>query len=74
METPIDAGAFSMGDDLSAPDVYVTVISRSEPGRRYFYEIPPRMRDIVRRVDANANAWLASLSARRLAFKPGWEG
>jgi GST-like protein len=72
METQIDPGAFLIGDDISVLDLYVTVISRWEPGRRRFYEIAPRMGNIVRRVDGDAR--LADLWARRFPFREGWEG
>ena len=71
MEAQIDPGAFLMGDDISVLDLYVTVISRWEPGRRRFYEVAPRMGEIVRRIDTDAR--LADLWARRFPFKPGWE-
>ena len=72
MEAQISPGLYLLGDDLSVLDLYVTVISRWEPGRRRFYEIAPRMGDIVRRVDAAPR--LADLWARRFPFKAGWEG
>ena len=71
MEAQIEPGAFLIGEDISVLDIYVTVISRWEPGRRRFYEIAPRMGDIVRRVDADAR--LASLWALRFPFIAGKE-
>jgi GST-like protein len=72
MEAQIHPGAFLIGDDMLVLDLYVTVVSRWEPGRRRFYEIAPRMGDVVRRVDADAR--LAHLWARRFPFGACWEG
>ena len=71
MEAQIDPGVFLIGDDISVLDLYVTVISRWEPGRRRFYEIAPRMGDIVKRVDADPR--LTDLWARRFPFVANWE-
>jgi GST-like protein len=72
MERHIEPSAFLTGEDISVLDLYVTVVSRWEPGRRRFYAIAPRMGDIVRRVDADPR--LGDLWARRFPFKAGWEG
>ncbi len=69
MDAQIEPRPFLIGEDISVLDIYVTVISRWEPGRRRFYEIAPRMGDIVRRVDADAR--LASLWALRFPFTAG---
>jgi GST-like protein len=71
MEAQTRPGAYLMGDDISVLDLYVTVISRWEPGRRRFYEAAPRMGEVVRRVDAHPR--LADLWARRFPFTAGWE-
>ncbi len=71
MEAQIEPRPFLLGEDISVLDIYVTVISRWEPGRRRFYEIAPRMGDVVRRVDAEPR--LAQLWGRRFPFKAGWE-
>jgi GST-like protein len=71
MEAQIEPGAFLIGEDISVLDIYVTVISRWEPGRGRFYEIAPRMGEIVRRVDADAR--LARLWALRFPFIAGKE-
>ena len=72
MEAQIKPGAFLIGEDICVLDIYVTVISRWEPGRRRFYQIAPRMGRVVRRVDTDPR--LADLWARRFPFKAGWEG
>jgi GST-like protein len=71
MEAQIDPGVFLIGGDISVLDLYVTVISRWEPGRQRFYEIAPRMGRIVRQVDTDPR--LADLWVRRFPFKSGWE-
>jgi GST-like protein len=71
MESQINPGEFLIGDQISVLDVYVTVISRWEPGRRRFYEIAPRIGEVVRRVDADPR--LTDLWAGRFPFTAGWE-
>jgi GST-like protein len=71
MDAQVEPDTFLIGDDISVVDIYVTVISRWEPGRRRFYEIAQRMGEIVRRVDGEPR--LANLWARRFPFNTGWE-
>jgi GST-like protein len=71
MEAQIESSAFLTGKDITVLDIYVTVVSRWEPGRRRFYEIAPRMGDIVRKVDTDPR--LTNLWALRFPFKAGWE-
>ena len=72
METQLDPGPYLLGDDLSVLDLYVTVISRWGPRRRRFYELAPRMGEVVRRVDSDAR--LKALWDERFPFVEGWEG
>lgn len=72
MEAQLAPGRYLLGDELTALDLYVTVISRWEPHRRRFYEVAPRMGEASRRVDADPR--LADLWARRFPFADGWEG
>ena len=72
MEAQVTPGAWLLGEDLSILDVYVTVVSRWTPRRRRFYEVAPRMGEVVRRLDADPR--LADLWARRYPFEAGWEG
>ena len=72
MESQIDPGSYLLGEGMSVLDLYVAVVSRWEPHRRRFYEIAPRMGEVVRRVDADPR--LAALWAERFPFKAGWEG
>ena len=72
MDAQINPGRYILGDELSVLDLYVAVISRWGPHRKRFYEVAPRMGEIVRRVDADAR--LATLWAERFPFREGWEG
>ena len=51
MEGQIAPGRYLLGDELSVLDLYVAVVSRFNPRRKRFYEVAPRMGEIVRRVD-----------------------
>jgi GST-like protein len=72
MEAQVNPGRYLLGDDLGVLDLYVTVISRWAPRRRRFYDLAPRMGEVVRRVDADPR--LADLWSRRFPFVDGWEG
>lgn len=71
MDEQITPGRYILGNELSALDLYVTVISRFGPGRTRFYRSAPKMADIVRRVDADPR--LADFWAKRYPFDAGWE-
>ena len=64
MEGQIARGRYLLGDELSALDLYVAVVSRFNPRRKRFYEAAPRMGEIVRRVDEDPR--LAVLWAERM--------
>ena len=72
MESQVDPARYLLGDDLGVLDLYVTVVSRWAERRRRFYEVAPRMSEVVRRVDAEPR--LAALWAERFPFAEGWEG
>ncbi len=72
MEKQISPGRYLLGDSLTVLDLYVTILSRWEPHRRRFYEVAPRMGDVVRHVDDDPR--LAALWAERFLFSPGWDG
>lgn len=72
MEGQIQPGRYLLGDELTVLDLYVTVVSRWGPRRKRFYEVAPRMSEVVRRVDADPR--LADFWARRFPFEAGWEG
>jgi GST-like protein len=71
MEGQVAPGRYILGDELSVLDLYVAVVSRFKPRRRRFYEVAPRMGEVVRRVDADPR--LAPVFAARMDY-PGWEG
>lgn len=72
MDAQVRPGRYILGDELSVLDLYVTMVSRWTPRRRRFYEVAPRMAEVVRRVDADPR--LADLWANRAPFTAGWEG
>jgi GST-like protein len=72
MDAGVDPGRYILGDDLTVLDVAVTVMSRWTPRRRRFYEVAPKMTEVVRRVDAEPR--LRALWAARFPFEDGWEG
>jgi len=72
MDEQVAPGRYILGDEMTVLDLYVTVISRWTPRRRRFYEVAPRMAQVVRRVDADPR--LAELWAQRFPFDDGWEG
>jgi GST-like protein len=53
MDAEIKPGRYLLGDDLTVLDLYVAVTSTWGPGRARFYEVAPRMAEVVRRVDAD---------------------
>jgi GST-like protein len=71
MESQLTPGAYLLGDRMSVLDLYVAVISRWGPRRVRFYEVAPRMAEVVRRVDADPR--LAGFWAERFPFFDGWE-
>jgi GST-like protein len=72
MEAQIEPGLYLQGDTLGVLDLYVTVISRWGPRRKRFYEVAPRMGEVVRRVDGEP--MLEAFWAERFPFEDGWEG
>ena len=52
-------------------DLYVAVVSRWGPRRQRFYEVAPKMSEVVRRVDADPR--LAAFWEARFPFVEGWE-
>ena len=72
MERGLSPGRYLLGDELGALDLYVCVVCALRPRRRRFYEVAPRMGEVVRRVDAEPR--LAGPWAERYPFFEGWEG
>lgn len=72
MERQVTPGRYILGDDLTVLDLYVAAVSRFRPRRRRFYEVAPRMGEVVRRVDDDPR--LRALWAQRMGFHEGWEG
>jgi GST-like protein len=63
MDAQLQPGRYLLGDEMSVLDLYVAVVSRFGPWRERFYEVAPKMADVVRRVDADPR--LADFWARR---------
>jgi GST-like protein len=72
MDEQVTPGRYILGDELSVLDIYVAVVSRWTPRRRRFYEVAPKMGEVVKRVDAEPR--LADFWAERFPFVDGWEG
>jgi len=72
MDEQVNPGRYILGDAMTVLDVYVAVVSRWTPRRRRFYEVAPKMGEVVRRVDADPR--LADFWAERFPFSEGWEG
>ncbi len=64
MESQITPGRYLLGDELSVLDLYVAVVSRFSPRRQRFYEVAPKMGEVVRRIDEDPR--LAALWADRM--------
>lgn len=71
MERQLTPGQYLLGEDLTVLDLYVAVVSRWGPRRKRFYEMAPRMSEVVRRVDADPR--LAAFWEARFPFVEGWE-
>lgn len=71
MERQVAPGRYLLGDELTVLDLYVAVVSRWGPRRVRFYEVAPRMAQVVRRVDADPR--LATFWEKRFPFFEGWE-
>ena len=71
MDAQLEPGRYLLGDTLTMLDLYVTVVSRFGPWRLRFYEAAPKMRAVVRRVDAEPR--LTAFWARRFPFDEAWE-
>ena len=71
MERQVAPGRYLLGDELTVLDLYVAVVSRWGPRRVRFYEVAPRMAEVVRRVDADPR--LAAFWEKRFPFFEGWE-
>ena len=64
-------GRYILGDQLTVLDLSVTVVSRVRPRRQRFYEVAPRLGEVVRRVDADPR--LAAFWPQRFPFFDGWD-
>jgi GST-like protein len=70
MERQLAPGRWLVGDELSVLDLYVAVVSRFRPRRGRFYEVAPRMGEVIRRVDEDprlADLWMERMGPVRLS-------
>lgn len=72
MDEQVNPGRYILGDELTVLDIYVAVVSRWTPRRQRFYEVAPKMAQVVKRVDADPR--LAEFWTKRFPFVEGWEG
>lgn len=72
MEAQVEPGRYTLGEEMTVLDIYVTVMSRWTPRRRRFHEVAPRLGEVVRRVDADPR--LTAFWNERFPFEEGWEG
>jgi GST-like protein len=72
MEASLNPSPWLLGERFSLLDLYVAVVSRWTPRRRWFAEACPRLNEAVRRVDAMPK--LQAFWAERFPFEEGWEG
>jgi len=64
MDRQVSPGRYILGDELSALDLYVAVVSRFRPRRERFYREAPKMGEVVKRVDEDPR--LKALWAARM--------
>jgi GST-like protein len=69
METQLAPEAWLLGERLSVLDLYVTVVSRWTPRRRFHEDVAPRIAAVVRRVETDPR--LAALWAERFPLRAG---
>lgn len=72
MDNQVNPGRYILGDELTVLDLYVAAVTRFRPRRKRFYEVAPKMGDVVRRIDIDPR--LHALWKDRMGFHDGWEG
>ncbi|MBA4012404.1 MAG: glutathione S-transferase [Phenylobacterium sp.] len=72
MDEQVAPSDYILSDALSVLDLYVAVMSRWTPRRKVFYQVAPKLAEVVRRVDAEPR--LAAFWAERMPFEGAWEG
>jgi GST-like protein len=72
MDAQVSPGRYILGDQLEVLDLYVAVVSRWAVRRSRFYEVAPKMSEVVRRIDKDPR--LKAFWAERFPFVDGWEG
>lgn len=71
MEAQTRPGLYILGEELTVLDLFVTVTSRYRPRRGRFYEVAPRLGEVVRRIDADPR--LTAFWEARYPFDEGWD-
>ena len=72
MERQVTPGRYILGEELTVLDLYVAVVSRFNPRRARFYEVAPRMGEVMRRVDGDPR--LKALWLERMGPSPPYWG
>ena len=72
MDAAVEPGPWILGPRMSLLDLYVTVVSRWTPRRRWLHEACPNLAEVVTRIDALPE--LQAFWAERFPFSEGWEG
>jgi GST-like protein len=67
MDAQVSPGRFLLGEALGVLDLYVATVSRWTPRRARFYEVAPKMAEVVRRVDCEPR--LQAFWAERFPFE-----
>ena len=72
MEAQVAPAPWILGERMSLLDVYVAIVSRWTPRRRWFRVACPKLNAVAERVDALPE--LEAFWAARFPFEEGWEG
>lgn len=72
MEDQVTPAPWILGPRMSLLDLYVAIVSRWTPRRRWFRQACPKLHAVAERVDALPE--LQAFWAARFPFTDGWEG
>lgn len=72
MEALVAPAPWILGERMSLLDVYVAIVSRWTPRRRWFRDACPKLNAVAERVDALPE--LQTFWGERFPFDAGWEG
>lgn len=72
MEAQVAPAPWILGERMSLLDVYLAIVSRWTPRRRWFREACPKLNAVAERADALPE--LQAFWPERFPFEEGWEG